>query len=186
MPYYRSLNKQVFFDGKYSLVPIRFEDRYDIMQWRNEQIYHLRQSTIITRPQQDHYFETVISTHFDEEQPDQILFSYVKNGKCIGYGGLVHIDWVNKNAEISFIIDTKLELDGFIFHWKNYLSLIEEVAFSELGLHKISTFAYDLRPKLYKALEESGYKEEATLKEHCRVGNGYLDVKIHVKFNPID
>ena len=37
---YKVLNKQIFISDKYSLVPIRFEDRYNIMKWRNEQIYH--------------------------------------------------------------------------------------------------------------------------------------------------
>lgn len=38
---YKCLNQQVFESGDYKLVPIRHEDRYSIMQWRNEQIYSL-------------------------------------------------------------------------------------------------------------------------------------------------
>jgi hypothetical protein len=53
---YKVLSKQIFTSGSYSLVPIRFEDRYDIMQWRNEQIYHLRQSQPMTKEDQDAYF----------------------------------------------------------------------------------------------------------------------------------
>ncbi len=45
---YKSLNKQTFSKGEYSIVPIRFEDRYDIMKWRNEQVYHLRQDGLLT------------------------------------------------------------------------------------------------------------------------------------------
>lgn len=45
---YRVLNQQIVTDGEYSLVPIRYEDRWRIMQWRNEQIYHLRQAKPLT------------------------------------------------------------------------------------------------------------------------------------------
>lgn len=148
---YKLLNKQAYLLGKYSLVPIRLEDRYDIMQWRNEQIYHLRQAKPLTKEDQDAYFENVVAKIFDQEQPSQILFSFLEDGICIGYGGLVHINWIDKNAEISFIMDTRLEEYRFHEIWKSYLKLIEEVAFHELSLHKIYTHAFDLRTNLYEA-----------------------------------
>ena len=48
MQSYKVLNNQVFKSGVFSIVPIRFEDRIDIMKWRNEQIYHLRQDIPLT------------------------------------------------------------------------------------------------------------------------------------------
>jgi hypothetical protein len=45
----------------YSLVPIRKDDRDRIMQWRNEQIYHLQQAEPLTKEKEDHYFENVMS-----------------------------------------------------------------------------------------------------------------------------
>ena len=123
---YKTLNKQVFSKDDFKLVPIRYEDRFDIMKWRNEQIHHLRQAQPLTIENQEHYFETVVSKLFDDESPNQVLFSYLKNDVCIGYGGLVHINWIDKNAEISFIMDTKLEKDFFDFHWETYLELIEK------------------------------------------------------------
>lgn len=177
----RLLSKQSFSNLQYALVPIRHEDRYLIMQWRNEQMYHLRQNAPLTKEQQDLYFNTVVAELFEQERPGQILFSYLENEKCIGYGGLVHIDWVHQNAEISFIMDTRLEASSFEWHWKNYLPLIEEIAFSELKLHKVFTYAYNLRPLLYTALEASGYSREAVLKEHCYFDGRFVDVVIHSK-----
>ena len=40
-------------DGQYKIVPIRYEDRFDIMKWRNEQMYHLRQSKPLTEEDQE-------------------------------------------------------------------------------------------------------------------------------------
>ena len=119
---------------------------------------------------------------FDNINPDQILFSYLKNNDCIGYGGLVHINWEDSNAELSFLIDTEIEKTEFELHWKIFLSLIDKVAFSELGLHKIFTYAYDLRPHLYPVLEESGFNREARLVNHIYCCNEYHDIVVHSKF----
>ena len=125
----------------------------------------------------------MVSKLFDQELPNQILFSYLENNVCIGYGGLVHINWVDKNAEISFVMNTTLEVNDFQGNWINYLKLIEKVAFEDLKMHKIFTYAFDLRPHLYQAIEIAGYNKEAVLKEHCLFNNVYLDVVIHSKFN---
>lgn len=171
--------------NEYDLVPIRYEDRLNIMRWRNEQIHHLRQKEPLTEKQQDQYFSKVVSKLFEEEYPSQILFSYLENGICIGYGGLVHIDWYNRNAEISFIIDPTLEKEYFKLHWKNYLSLLYKYAFEELNLHKIYTYAFDIRPHLYPALEGGGLAFETRLKEHCLFNGEYKDVIIHYKLNTV-
>lgn len=180
---YRALNTNTFSKGKYSIVPIRYEDRFKIMKWRNEQIYHLRQREPLTKEDQDNYFENVVSEIFDNEKPNQILFSYLKNGECIGYGGLVHINWIDKNAEISFVMKTSLEELEFETHWICFLNLIEKIAFLELNFCKIFTYAYDLRPRLYIALEKSSYNQEAILLNHKKIDDVFRDVIVHSKYN---
>ena len=117
MPAYRCLNKQCFSRGPYSLVPLRYEDRFSIMQWRNQQLYHLRQLRPLTEEDQQNYFDTVVARLYDQPRPDQILFSYLDNGECIGYGGLVHINWNDAHAEVSFIMETGREEKEFALHW---------------------------------------------------------------------
>jgi hypothetical protein len=181
MNYYKVLNKQIFSEGDFSIVPIRFEDRIDIMKWRNEQIYHLRQAKPLTLEDQNAYFENIVSKLFDLEQPNQILFSFLKNDKCIGYGGLVHINWIDRNAEISFIMETELEEKHFHEYWSIYLKLIEQVAFKELFFHKLFVYAFDLRYHLYDVLVNNNYFLDAKLKEHCFFNGKFIDVVIHSK-----
>jgi len=180
---YKKLKKQVFTSGYYSLVPIRQEDRLDIMKWRNEQMYHLRQAEKLTEQSQNGYFKNVVSKLFEQEKPSQLLFSFLKNNECIGYGGLVHINWIDKNAEVSFIMNTAHEKENFENYWNIYLELIEKVAFEDLNFHKMFTYAFDIRPHLYPVLEYSGFIQETTLKEHCFFENNFLDVLIHSKWN---
>lgn len=180
---YKVLKRQEFSNADFKLVPIRYEDRYKIMKWRNEQMYHLRQAEPLTKEKQDAYFENLVAKLFQQEQPDQILFSFLKDDECIGYGGLVHINWIDKNAEISFVMDTQLEKEFFKFHWSNYLKLIEEIAFKKLILHKLFVYAFDLRPHLYTTLKQNNYFLDAQLNEHCLFNGDYLDVVIYSKIN---
>lgn len=183
---YKALYKQKFTNDEFFIVPIRYEDRMSILKWRNEQIYHLRQDKTLTEEDQEIYFNTVVNKLFDKAHPNQILFSYMENDVCIGYGGLVHINWVDKNAEISFIMNTELEQDYFAKHWTIFLDLIEQVAFKDLNFHKLSTYAFDLRPHIYEVIENAGFTKEATLKEHCLFNGEYKDVIMHGKLNKSD
>jgi RimJ/RimL family protein N-acetyltransferase len=182
---YPFLKNNIFSIGNHKIVPIRYEDRWDIMKWRNEQIYHLRQQKPLTETEQENYFKNTVAKLFEEEQPKQILFSYLESEKCIGYGGLVHINWIDKNAEISFLMNTTLEKDYFELHWITFLGLFEQVAFDELNFHKIFTYAYDLRPHLYHAVEKAGFEKETVLKEHCFWNGKFIDVVIHSKIKLI-
>ncbi len=183
MKSYSVLKKQIYSEEIYSIVPIRYEDRFDIMKWRNEQIYHLRQNKLLTKEAQEYYFSSVIASLFLQEKPNQILFSFLENEKCIGYGGLVHINWIDKNAEVSFIMDTAFENQHFYKYWNIFLKLLREVAFHELNFHKTYVYAFDLRPHLYGALEKSGYFFDARLLGHCEYNGQFKDVIIYSLLN---
>ena len=183
MKNYKVLNNQIYKNEDYTLVPIRYEDRFEIMRWRNEQIYHLRQTKMLSDIDQEEYFRETVIKLFDMNFPTQILFSFLKNKKLIGYGGLVHINWESKNSELSFLMNTKLEKNYFNDIWNNFLILIEDVAFNDIMLHKIYTYAFDLRPQLYSILENYGYVKEATLKEHHFHRGNYINIVIHSKIN---
>lgn len=180
---YICLKNQSFHEGLISIVPIRTVDRYKIMNWRNEQLYHLRQLKPLNKEDQDRYFKEVVEQLFLVDKPNQLLFSYLNEGICIGYGGLVHINWDDRNAEISFIMDTSLEKNYFEQHWTTFLGLIQKVGFGELGFHKIFTYAFDLRPVLYPILKKNQFLEEAILREHVLSEGKFIDVYIHSKIN---
>ncbi len=175
-------NKNVFSSHEYSIIPIRFKDRFKIMKWRNEQLYHLRQESDLTKNEQNRYFKNILFNEFNKEAPSQVIFSLLNLNKLVGYGGLVHINWINKRAEVSFVMKTKLEENHFESLWSIFIRLIEKVSFKELKLNKIFIYAFDLRPHLYPVLEKNGFTFEANLKKHIKVEKGYKDVIIHSKF----
>ena len=182
---YSCLSQNEFVIKDYKLVPIRYEDRFAIMKWRNEQMYHLRQNKLLTEKSQDDYFNGTLAKLLDQEKPNQILFSYLKKDKCIGYGGLVHINWIERTAEVSFIMETSLEGNEFDLHWSTYLYLLKKIAFEELKLKSLHTYAYDLRPYLYPTLEKNNFKVKEHLKDEIEIDGKKTDVFIHECSNPI-
>ena len=182
---YLCLPQNTFRNGNYSLLPIRDEDKYVILQWRNEQIAILRQKKPLTKEMQEQYFATTIANLFTQEKPGQLLFSFLENDVLIGYGGLVHIDWESRNAEVSFITETKRNINKqqFINDLCNYLQILKPLAKEHLGFTKIYTYAYDIRPDLYAALLKSGFIEEARLKNHVVIKGQNYDVLIHSFFS---
>ena len=181
MKTYRILSKKIFSKENYSLVPIRYKDRYNIMNWRNDQMYHLRQKNVLTKKDQDEYFNKIILPSFNNDAPDQILFSLLNNKECIGYGGLVHIDWKMKVAEISFLMKTELEKNFFEELWCVFLTMIEEIAFNYLMLKKITTFSYNLRPDLYSILFKHDFIEEKRIDNYLIHDERPVDAFVHFK-----
>lgn len=179
---YKILSKNSFSHKEYRLVPIRDEDKYIIMKWRNEQIFHLRQKTPLQIEDQDEYFKSTITSLFDQLKPNQILFSFLKGDQVIGYGGLVHIKWDKKEAEISFLIDTELQNENFEKLWGIYLNIIEEVAFSTLKLNKIYTYSFEVRPKLYEVLKKQSFIFECYIRKAIKKQGKWLNALIHSKY----
>jgi len=183
-PYnYNALNKNTFELNKFSLIPIRFEHRNEILLWRNEQLYHLRQKKKLNVNEQEIYFQNEIKPLFKLKNPNQILFSFLFENNLVGYGGLVHINWEKKNAELSFLIKTELDKKYFKKYWGIYISLIEKVAFEECGLKSIYTYSFELRPKLYEVLRENNFLLKKTIKNAKQFKGKHINALIHEKLN---
>lgn len=178
---YKILKKQNFIFKNYKLIPLREEDIQSIKNWRNEQIDILRQEKPITREQQIDYYNQVIKKSFSDKKPILMLFSFLHNDSCIGYGGLTNIDWATKNAELSFLVDTNRTSDSNTYEndLASFLHLIFELAFDELNFARIFTETYDIRPVHISILEKNGFRLEKRLKQQKRIHETLVDILIH-------
>jgi Acetyltransferase (GNAT) domain len=182
MKTYKCIDTQVFEQGRYKIVPIRDADKYPIRVWRNEQIEILRQKQPLTIAQQEAYFENVVAKLFEQDQPPQLLWSFLANNELIGYGGLVHIDWESRIAEISFLTQTsRNDPPQYNQDFDCFLKLLIEMSI-DLNFYKLFAYGYDLRAYAYKSLIVNGFEREATLKNHVLINEKYCDVVIHSKF----
>ena len=78
-------------------------------------------------------------------------------------------------------MNTRLEETSFSKNWSVFLNCLEQLAFGELGFHKVFIYAFDLRPHLYNVLESNGYFKDARLKDHCFIQGDFKDILIYSK-----
>lgn len=179
---YKCLSTKRFEDDEgYALVPLRQEDMESIRVWRNDQIDILRQQTPILPEQQQAYFNDVVAPLFQMEHPQQILFSYLLEGNCIGYGGLTYLDWTAKRGEISFLVDTLRSADADCYNrdFRRFLEMMKMISFDVLHLHRIFAETFSFRPHHATILEDAGFQLEGKMREHVFKKGEWVDSYIH-------
>jgi RimJ/RimL family protein N-acetyltransferase len=186
MPSFRSLDLERLDHGDYALVPLREEDLLPIMHWRNAQIDVLRQKAALTAEQQQLYWQRVILPTFDQAQPSQLLFSYLHQGQLIGYGGLVHLSWEDRRAEVSFLVNPTRAADAEIYaaDFSAWLQLMQRVAFEHLSFQRLFTETYDIRPQHVSLLESNGFVLEGRLRRHVIIDGQPVDSLMHGCLSP--
>ena len=178
---YLALKNNVFTKGKYKIVPIRVQDMESIRIWRNIQMDVLRQKKEITFKDQINYFNNTIKPLFKSVQPEQLLFSFLKESQLIGYGGLVHISWADKRAEISFLVDSKRSEKNTIYgeDFQIFIELIKELCFDEMNFNRLFTETYAFRTFHISILERAGLIKEGRLRQHIYEKNKFYDSIFH-------
>lgn len=179
---YKCLANQQFKDQQdYQLVPIRQEDIEKIRLWRNAQRSILRQQEPLSEQDQLLYFQEFIWPSFAQAKPKQILFSYLSGQECIGYGGLTHLDWEALRAEVSFLVNPERIQNAICYRqdFKHYLSLLCQVAFKDLNLHRLFTETFAYRTEHIHVLESFGFVREGVLRDHIYKNGKWSDSIMH-------
>lgn len=126
----------------------------------------------ITKESIDQWFEPQ-----EDQTPEFISFEmwHKEDEKPIGFVGLNHINWVNRNANVFIRI-------GEIEYWrKGYATeaaqMVIDYAFQELDLHKIFAGVHTPNIASWKVAEDKiGLIKEAVLKDDVYVNGEYHDV----------
>ena len=180
---YRQLSDNEYSYGAYRIIPIRESDMEPIRVWRNEQMDVLRQSRQLTEEDQRRYYSETVRESFEQPFPRIMLFSYLLEGHLIGYGGLTNIDWQNKRAEISYLLETARnnEANGqqYVSDFSGFLRLMKLVAFEHLAFNRVFTETYDIRPLHISVLENNGFVLEGRMRQHVHIQGKFMDSLIH-------
>jgi len=167
----------------YSIVPIRESDMMMIKEWRNEQMDVLRQSKPLTDEDQKRYFDGPVRASFEQPHPRIMLFSYLLDDRLIGYGGLTNLDWSNKRAEISYLLETsrssETNREQYTADFSSFLTLMKRIAFEELDLNRLFTETFDIRPLHIAILEHNGFHYEGRMRQHVHMNGQYIDSLLH-------
>lgn len=166
----------------YRYVSLRPEDIEALRRWRNEQIEILRQKRAIAPDEQERwYHHVVVPTHASPE-PEFLLVSILDPGdRLVGYGGLTHIDWEHRRAEVSFLVAPERARNHRLYarDMAAFLKFLRRWAFEELDLHRLFSETYAFRRLHMELLEEAGFVLEGRLRDHVRGPDGFVDSLIH-------
>ncbi len=178
---YKVLNQNIFSRGDYLVSPVSIGHMEDIRRWRNAQMDVLRQKKELSVEDQQRYFSNVVLPLFDQDQPDQLLFSFFKNSRFIGYGGLVHLSWIDKRAELSFLVEDSRAADQKTYgeDWFNFIEIMKELCFSEMKFNRLFCETYEFRKFHISILEKAGMKEEGRLRENIFEHGTFMDSIMH-------
>lgn len=186
---YLQLQQDCYSLLEYEIRSLREHEMQAIKQWRNEQMAVLRQSRILTDEDQRSYYHEIVLPSYNVEHPKLMLFSYYYDGRHIGYGGLTNLDWVNRRAEISYLVETERSSEEDVVQYTSdfstFLNLMKHIAFEELDLHRLFTETFDIRPLHIQILESSGFQFEGRMKEHVRIDDRYVDSLLHGCLTPV-
>ncbi len=193
-PNYFERTQLKYMDNKYKIMPspqlcgdgitlraVEPNDIEFIRRWRNAQMDVLRQVVPISIEEQKEYFAKHVWPEKESSTPKQILLAILREGVFIGYGGLVHICWDSRRAELSFLLDPLIESEpetrGSVF--LAFLVLSQRIAFKDLHLSRLWTETYSTRTAHLHTLEIGGFKEEGRLRAHSIIENRPVDSIIH-------
>lgn len=168
--------------GRYAVRSIARSDMEAIRVWRNAQMPVLRQAAEISPEAQERYFEQAIHPTFAQARPRQVLVTLLADGEPIGYGGLTNLDWDALEGELSFLVSPERAADPETYErdFAAFLALVVDgVALDELGLRRVFTETYDIRPRHVAVLEAFGFVLEGRLPARTRVDGRDVDSLVH-------
>lgn len=178
---YRCMPSAELAEGDFCIRAVQPEHIEPIRRWRNAQLDLLRQSAPITPDQQHRYYEDHIWPDKATEEPKNILVVYLDRDELIGYGGLVHIAWEHRRAEVSFLLKPRHEKfpEQRACYFVTFLGLMKILAFRDLKLNRLFTETFANRTRHIEALESAGFRLEGRLREHVRVKHCPVDCLFH-------
>jgi RimJ/RimL family protein N-acetyltransferase len=159
-------------DNPLGLRPISTSDIDAIMAWINDpevtrNFAHM--SGEITREQELAWLEEVIAS------PTDRLYAVVdEHGAYLGNAGIHKIYWPARNGRLGLVLGAPGSRSrGLGTH---AMRLLTEIAFSELGLHKVWMVHYRSNARMAHLATKLGFTEEGVLRDEYFHGGAFHDM----------
>jgi len=115
------------------------EDYEQVRQWRNECLPALRTPFLLTAEQQEQFYREVVCSR----QANARYWGVWNADLLIGMAGLEGIQWENRLAEISLLLNPEYPMDKY---GEEALKLLLHEGFMNLNLENIFTEVYACSP----------------------------------------
>ena len=165
-------------ENNVSLKAIERTDLNQLRNWRNDPNLRqfFREYRDISSEAQRLWFENIVLPF-----KDSYMFGIWFNDELVGCAGLVYVDLINRNADLSIYVGKdQLYIDDYIA--PNAAKLVMDFAFEELNLHKLWTEVYSIDRKKQHFFEEIlQFNKEGTLKENHFTQGKWVDSILYGK-----
>ncbi len=159
------------------ITAVEREDLPDLMRWRNNPDLrkHFREFRELNSDMQESWFtEKVI------KDPTTIMFSIrrLSDNELLGCCGLVYINWVHRNADLSLYIgwnDAYIDDEGYA---EEACRLTLRYGFNELCLHRIWTEIYVFDEPKKKLYDKFGFHQDGLFRETYWYDGKWWDSRI--------
>lgn len=159
-------------DGRVGLRAIDKSDLEQLRNWRNDPEFrvYFREQREISAEAQLQWFENVVLPF-----KNSCMFAIIFDGELVGCTGLVYINNIDRNADLSIYIGKdRLYIDNEIA--PKAANLVIDYAFNELNLHKLWTEVYSIDMKKQHLFENVlKFKKEGVLSQHHYTRGGWVD-----------
>ena len=157
------------------------DDLAQIKKWRNEQQSICRYWKPLTDDNQEDWYFT-----YSDKDAREVIFAIrytLDDGSdvLIGYTGLVYIDWLNRRAEYSILVDLNYH-SNYDEIFQKTTDFIVDYGFNSLNLNKITTETFSHRTHQIELLEKYGFERQGVLKDHIYKDGKYWDSHLHAIF----
>lgn len=119
-----------------NMTGVNINDAGKVSDWRNAIRGNFRTTGFCTIDKQEKFIEAL-------DDNVHRYYSFCDNGELLAFGGLTYIQWENRIAEISLVVDPDLLRDGI---GSDAVDMILEEGFNNLNLKTIFGECYKSNP----------------------------------------
>ncbi len=151
------------------------EDLSRYVAWLNdpEVIANLALSYPMSQASEERWFDKMLSL----PPAEQVLVIETKDGaewKPIGNTSFMHVDGINRSAEIGIVIGEKAYWNQG--YGRDTMRLMLQYGFCNLNLHRIFLKVYERNVRGIKAYEHAGFQHEGRMRQAAFLDGRYYDV----------
>lgn len=160
---------------------LTLEDMEKVRQWRNNNLEALRTPYVLTKEMQEEFYKKVIISRDAKVR----LWAIDVGDELIGMGGLMNIEWENRLAEISILIDPKKWKMGY---GSEAVHLILLEGFNNINVENIYGECYLCSPSVefWKkiSLKYNAYTTRLPKRKYWK-GNYWDSLYFNISKNPV-
>jgi len=150
---------------KVSLHAVERADLQQLRDWRNNPDFrkYFREYRELNMQQQEQWFEKSV---VDDNNTQMFVIRKNKGNELIGCCGLIYINWVHRNADLSLYVgweDTYIDEEGYA---EESCKILLDYGFNELGLNKVWTEIYEFDDKKKALYDKFGFQRDGLLRDN--------------------